>query len=367
LLNELENVMRALIVSAAAAALLWTAGAQAQTLDATGAASGVISQDAITIPVGPGRTLWNNNGEGGSLEALVDITASHVSFESGVAVSGGFASATSFSGVDVTLFNNTDGLVSIEQFGSTIIPAGMGFYLQDRVGLATDNNIFTGFGQTNSGLTFADLVSTDGGGLIAYSEFDFSVVSDDVTLYSLSGFMSLTYDINDGLQRNFGLTDASLALDGFTTAYDNPFAWAFAWDDTHIVLPLNALIETGQSRVIEYRTSVTSHTRAECITATTCLVAYSGFGDPIGRGGGVAFASALGGFEMASFGGGASSFDEPLENPITGIVFDPQQFVPFEFIPNGGTVPEPSTWTTVILGFGLLGAALRRRRVLTYS
>jgi len=366
LLNELEKVMRALIVSAAAAALLSTAGAHAQTLEATGLANGVISQDELTIPVGGGRTLWNNNGEGGSLEALVDITASHVAFESGVAVSGGFASATSYSGVDITLFNNTDGLVSIEQFGSTIIPAGMGFYLQDRVGLATDNNIFTGFGQTASGLTFNDLVSTDDGGLLAYSEFEFSVVSNDVTLYSLSGYMSLTYDIYDGLQRNFGLTDASLALDGFTTAYDNPFAWAFAWDDTHIVLPLNAFIETGDSRVIEYRTSVTSHTRTECITATTCLVAYSGFGDPIGRGGGASFAAAET-FGRGGFGGEASSFDDPIENPITGIVFDPQQFVPFEFIPNGGTVPEPSTWTTLILGFGLLGAALRRRRVLTYS
>lgn len=359
--------MRALIVTAAAAALLSTAGAQAQTVDATGIANGQISQDAVTIPVGPGSSLWNNNGEGGSLEAIVDITATHVSFESGVAVSGGFASATSYSGVDVTLFNNTDGLVSIEQFGSTIIPAGMGFYLQDRSGAATDNNIFTGFGQTNSGLTFEDLVSTAENGLIAYSEFDFSVVSNDVTLYSLSGFMSLTYDEYDGLQRNFGLTDASFALDGFTSAYDNPFAWAYAWDDTHIVLPLNALIETGQSQTIQYRTSVTSHTRAECITATTCLVAYSGFGDPIGRGGGVAFAAA----ETTTFGrGGLSGQGASMDlgdNPITGIVFDPQQFVPFEFIPNGGTVPEPATWTTLILGFGLLGAALRRRRILTYS
>jgi hypothetical protein len=30
-------------------------------------------------------------------------------------------------------------------------------------------------------------------------------------------------------------------------------------------------------------------------------------------------------------------------------------------------VPEPKTWMSMILGFGLLGAALRRRRVLSYA
>jgi hypothetical protein len=29
----------------------------------------------------------------------------------------------------------------------------------------------------------------------------------------------------------------------------------------------------------------------------------------------------------------------------------------------GGGVPEPATWAMMILGFGMIGAALRRRRV----
>jgi len=359
--------MRALMITAAAAALLTTAGAHAQTIGATGVASGSISQDALTIPVTPPTGYWVGGGEGGSVEAIVTIKPNTVSFESGVAVSGGFASSTSYSGVDITLHNNTDGLVQIDNFGSTIIAAGMGFYLQDRTGGAQGNNIFTGYGQTESGLTFENLDPSVSEGPFAYSDFEFTVTSNDATLYTLSGYASLTMDEYGNVARDFWLSEPG-ALDGLVTAYDNPFAYAFAWDATHIVLPLNALIETGQNQVIEYRTRVTSYTRADCINPTTCLVAYSGFGDPIGRGGGASFSAALGDFQMASFGlrGGVSSFDIG-ENAITGIVFDPQEFTPFEFIPNGGTVPEPSTWTTLILGFGLLGAALRRRRVLTYS
>lgn len=358
--------MRALMITAAAAALLSTAGAHAQTVGATGVASGSITQDTLTIPVDPPTGYWvGGAGEGGSVEAIVSIKPHTISFESGVAVSGGFAESTSYSGVDITLHNNTDGSVQIDNFGSTIIPAGMGFYLQDRTGGAQGNNIFTGYGQTNSGLGFENLDPTVTDSPFAYSNFEFTVTSKDVTLYSLSGYASLTMDIYGNVERDFWLSDPD-ALEGLVTAYDNPFAYAFAWDATHIVLPLNALLESGDSQVIEYRTSVTSFTRADCINPTTCLVAYSGFGDPIGRGGGISAFSALGNFQMASFGGDVSTFDVG-EEPITGIVFDPQEFVAFEFIPNGGTVPEPATWMTLILGFGLLGAALRRRRVLTYS
>lgn len=361
--------MRGLMITAAVAALLAVTSAQAQSLDIkdrdhanNNLAFGSIQQDGLNIPVAPPTGYWSGGGEGGSVEAIISISDVSAAFESGVAVSGGWASASSFSGLDIEIFNNTDGLVEIETFGSTIIPAGFGFYLQNRDGTATDNNIFTGYGQTLTNLTFEDLISTSDGGLLAYSDFEFSVTSNDITLYSLSGYVSLVQDYYGNVTRNLYISDPE-ALDGFVTAYDNPFAYAFAWDATHIVLPLNALLEQGESQIIQYRTSVTSVTRAECINPTTCLVAYSGFGDPIGRGGGTDLEEAsvglLGGMKMASYGG--------HENPITGIVFDPRQFSPFEFIDNGGAVPEPATWAMMIMGFGLIGAALRRRGSLSYS
>lgn len=351
--------MRGLGYAAAVGALLFCASAQAQTLDATGLASGQIVQDSNTINLGDGRQNFVNNGEGGSVESLVSISSTTVSFESGVAVSGGFAEATSFSGVDITLTNNSEGVVSIENFGSTIIPAGLGFYLQERDGAATDNNIFTGYGQTETGLTFADLSPlVPDGEAFAFSDFEFSVVSNEVTLYTLSGSLALYRD-GGSILADYNLDAAAGALAGFVTAYDTPFALAYAWDATDIVIPLNAFLEMGDSQVIEYRTRVTSRTRADCITEVTCLVAYSGFGDPIGRGGGVADLLA---FSLQAFSGPSIN----AINPITGIVFDPQTFEPFRFL-TSDPIPEPATWMTLILGFGVLGAALRRRRVPSYS
>lgn len=45
--------------------------------------------------------------------------------------------------------------------------------------------------------------------------------------------------------------------------------------------------------------------------------------------------------------------------PDDGIDFDD---LAYRFAGVGGTVPEPSAWALMILGFGLVGAAMRRRR-----
>jgi hypothetical protein len=347
--------MRSLSYAIACGALLVGTSAQAQNVGIVGDGSAVIQQGAVEAPMGLGQGMLALNGRGGSAEAIVEVTASHASFESGVAVSGKQSSAVSYSGLDVTLTNgSTESSISIENFGSTIIPAGMGFYLADRDGMAIDNNIFTGFGQTDSGLSFGNLFAQVGNNnVFASAAFDFSIVSDDQTLYSLSGSLDLKF-VGGVLMTDYGLTDAEGVLHGFTTAYNTNFAQAYAWDATDIVVPLNALLLPGQSKVLQYRTSVSAYTNVDCVTTNTaCLVAYSGFGDPIGRGGGIA--------SFAARGAEAQGL-----NPITGIVFDPQDIEPFRGIASA-PVPEPATWISMLLGFGLLGGALRRRRVLSYS
>lgn len=355
--------MRSLGYAIACAVLLAGPSVQAQTIGATGDGSAEIQTGVVTAAMGLGEGMLNINGRGGSAEAKVEITSSQVSFESGVAVSGANSSAVSYSGVDVLVTNTGEQAIALESFGSTIIPAGMGFYLQDRSGAATDNNIFTGYGQTNSGLGFTDLFDQVGAdSIFASAAFDFSITTGDATLYALSGLLELSFDIYGNLQVNNGLGDASLALDGFVTAYDNGYALAFAWDATHIDVPLNLSLEGGNELSLQYRTSVNAFTNTDCVNGgLTCLVAYSGFGDPIGRGGGVSLLAARGVRNQQAFG---------VSNGITGIVFDPQTVTVFDLTVGpggGGAVPEPATWMTLIVGFGMLGAALRRRRLLAYS
>jgi len=346
--------MRSLQFAIACGSLLVGTAAHAQNVGVVGDGSAVIQQGAAVVPVELGEGTLVINGRGGSAESIVQITSDHASFESGVAVAGRQSSAVSYSGVDVTITNtSTEGSISIENFGSTIIPAGMGFYLQDRTGQATDNNIFTGYGQTASGLGFGDLFAQVGNTTFATTAFDFSITSGDETLYSLSGSLGLRFE-GGALQVDYGLTDAAGVLHGFTTAYNSGFALAYAWDATDILVPLNTILESGQSKVLQYRTSVNAYTNVDCVAkSTACLVAYSGFGDPIGRGGGIANLAARG-------------FETQAIKPITGIVFDPQDIQPFRSIASA-PVPEPATWISMLLGFGLLGAALRRRQVLSYS
>lgn len=350
--------MRSLGYAIACGALIVGTSAQAQSVDITGNGDAAVEQGAVVAPMGMGYGKLEINGRGGSTETVVKITSDHASFESGVAVSGANSYAASASGVDVTLTNtSTQGVVSIENFGSTIIPAGLGFYLSDRDGAAIDNNIFTGYGQTDSGLGFANLFNQVGANnTFASVGFDFAITHSDETLYTMSGSLGLRFNSDGFLQVDYGLTDAAGRLSQFTTAYNNGFALAYAWSATDIVVPLNMILESGQSEVLQYRTNVYASTNVDCITTdVACLVAYSGFGDPIGRGGGVS---------LAARGLRAQS----VYKPITGVVFDPQDIQPFRGIDViGGAVPEPATWMTMILGFGMLGAALRRRRVLSYS
>ncbi|WP_296600362.1 PEPxxWA-CTERM sorting domain-containing protein [Phenylobacterium sp.] len=348
--------MRSLGYTIAAGALLMGAPALAQDVGVTvGQADSAVQQGEVVAPWGAGAGMLNINGRGGSAESIVEITTTHASFESGVAVSGKQSSAVSSSGVDVTLTNtSTYDVVAIEDFGSTIIPAGLGFYLADRTGQAIDNNIFTGYGQTLSGNTLASLFDEAGVGVFAMAGFDFAITSGDTTLYSMEGSLALSFDGDGYLHTTYNLTDASGRLNGFTTAYNNSLALAYAWDATNIVVPLNAILESGQSMSLQYRTNVYAYSDVDCVTTNVaCLVAYSGFGDPIGRGGGVSLAA-------------RGMRQQQAYKPITGIVFDPQSIDPFQGIAST-PVPEPATWLSMIMGFGLLGAALRRRRVLAYS
>lgn len=379
--------MRSLAYVIACGALLAGTSAHAVSLDIAGKLSGNVALGSQSLPWANGMIAdFGENGEGpgfgGATETKVKVTSSYASFESGVAVSGPAASAQSNSGLNVKIINTGEEPISLNSVGSTIIPAGLGFYMQDRTsGDPKGGNIFTGFGQ-DGGSSFASLFTEElAGTTFATSGFTFDIYGDDYIygensvneeaspLYTLSGELTLSFDefgnvvvggsVNASDYYSDNFEDVSLFLDGFETEFNNDFALAYKWGQTDIDVILNQIMAGGHSTNLYYRTTAYANTTVGCVgDSLSCIVAYSGFGDPIGRGGGVSLAAAR--------GFGTQSLDT-----IDFLKFDPQLIDPFR--PNtsavdpGGAVPEPSTWTMVIMGFGLLGAALRRRRVLSYS
>lgn len=331
--------------------------AEAQVTNVTGEGENAftIPGGTFPIPLSDGVLTFGATG-GSSFQAVVDIGGEFISFENGNAVTGPFITTKSSSVVDITFLNSGSSAVT-PVFNSTIIPAGLGFYLADRTD-GCGGNLYQGCPESQAGYTFSDLTNIAGTQPTAFAGFEFSVVAGGETLYTLNGSMQMVWD--PALQQMV-VTDtldaARSALAGFTLATPDGSGSAigYAWDPTNILLDFKTPMAAGESRTLSYITTVTSYTRANCIDSATCLVAYSGFGDPVGRGGGV-----------AGFARSVSALAE--DGGIDNVVFEPSVFRRPTF-ENGvltfklaSAIPEPATWTTMIVGFGVMGAAVRMRR-----
>jgi hypothetical protein len=360
-MRKLGWALSVAILAAGTAAQAQVAGSITNIQSSAGTTFTVSGQATSTVGAGSGTAFVGNppGPPGTSYNSFVTVGSSAITFES--ANSGSAANTSSFSQVSFDVTNNLDQAIN---FKSTITAAGLGFYLAD-----TSGGCLYSCPQA-TGHTFNELLN---GG--AHVGFDFSVTgttdSGTTTLYSLSGGLQMNRDGGLFLFDDLGNADTGprSVLSNFGAATGNDFTGdisaasgiGYVWDATGISFDLgNNPFET-----ITYKTSVFSNSNASCIANTTiCLVAYSGFGDPVGRGGDVtAFAS------LANFA--ASLADGPsLTGPnglITGITFtqttlDTPTFGPDGVNFGGPGVPEPATWMTLILGFGLLGGTLRRRR-----
>jgi hypothetical protein len=308
------------------------------------------------LTFGEGSGTVTTPSGGADYHAFVTIDPTKVTFESADSVSGSMVNGTSTTSVDITFVN--DGKKSVVPvFKSTIVPAGLGFYLADTTG-GCGGDIYAGCPPSTGPYTFADL---NKGGLpdpetLASVGFDFSVLSDGVSIYDLAGSMRLD---DDGFVHIKNLADASSALDGFALASPkgSKSNVGYIWDDTPLTLSTLTPLAPGASRTITYRVTVNSSTQALCVTETVCLVSYSGFGDPVGTGGGIT--SALSGL-LGSLASSPTSGDGVTFSPA---VFDIPTFshgsLTFHL---ASSVPEPRSWITMLLGTALMGAMLRRSR-----
>ena len=374
--------MRKLGFALVAAGLLSAASARAASEDPstvglnqvlTGAGSTVTYTGAPTpFPSGPGfgQAPRFNRGSSGAtnFQSFVDQSPDAITFESSNSVSGSPVTTSSSSTVAIDLHNTTGKSV---QFQSTITAAGLGFYLAD----INNGDCLVSSCSVASGSSFSDLVqnnnnrgplSSIGGGPLAEVGFNFSVsrLGETTALYSLSGLLTLNSNgVVDATGLGHGADGVSYPatgiyrLDNVNQVASDPGNVGFSWGATDIGFNIGNAVD----QTLIYSTSVHSFSGGGCtvFNPSVCLVTYSGFGDPVGRGGGdPALLSFFAAFASDGDGG----------NSVGGVSFTPTSFRLPTFdadrgvLSFGNSVPEPATWMTMILGFALLGATLRRRR-----
>jgi len=203
--------------------------------------------------------------------------------------------------------------------------------------------------------------------------FDFSVIQDiegfnERELYGASGRVSSTsmgVTTNDGSRFN-GMTDIVRA--------DN---WAVLdWGATNLNLGLGQL-GAGQTTTVTYIATYHATTFETCLDLTRCSGVQVVFGDPRANGGGsnIVAMSALAEEEEPARDAINFGYDQYASTFAVRKASDPlpeqPDAMPVLRYGNGFTpltpaitadVPESSTWSVMILGLSLIGAAARSRR-----
>jgi hypothetical protein len=326
-------------------ALAIAGAAQAQVVKVTSSADSYANTSPFT-DFGPGQGETAN----GAYNSFVSVSKNAVTFESANAVTGPYA-FSSTSSVDLTIKNTGPSTIT-PQVHSQITPAGLGFYLADT------NYCSSGFGECAQSTNYSfDDLNLGTSQPVTLASFNFSITQGDGTLYRAQGAVGLMYNSFGEVTTWQTFNRTAFKLQDFGVEVGNGSAFGYNWNATDVDFSLPSPLSPGQSSTISYNTFVQSSSPGLCIEDTTvCIVAYSGFGDPIGRGGGIDSLALIQSFDFTPGIDGLQfdSFTMYTDNYSDGLLDTT--------VPGTGGVPEPATWVSMILGFGLLGAALRRRK-----
>ncbi len=359
-------------------ALLMTVPAVA---DAISVSSNTVG--TLVIEPGPGSGIFADDpiariyrsdafGFGAGFAAFTSSNSDSIYFENGAMSASAFNGAKAVTQVDISVTNEGPDPI-LDRMQSTLFESSFGFYV-GRFGpgrcsglalpdceAVTDGSGFSGFHEAAG--------STMGG--IAGVNFAFEVLYDGALIRSIGGSILMT-ETPGGISfiENFGPAGQdhlSVALQDFALDGIDDYRYVYEWNTSPFEVIFPTLLAPGATAVVSYRITTESWSRAVINdeTSRNMIVGFACVRDPVGRGAGsVSQLQPM----RAALSGVADSLTTALDNTC-------QDELPFEsnvlnlpVLENGvlvftSPVPEPASWAMLIAGFGLVGAASRRRRL----
>lgn len=309
--------------------------------------------------------------DGGGFEASLEVEPELIRFRNGGVGLGAYSIITSTTRLTLDVVNDSPDPLAFSSFSSVIIPAGFGYFIAALgAGCSPLSPTDCSLLPPRPSISFQNIKrATDlpAGVELGRVGFDFQVLVDGAPAYGVAASLRFFFDAvtnSNIFFEDFGV--APTLLNGFTLASEagDPGILGYAWDETPFSFALpDPVLGAGETRSIRYVSSVFVETYGNDSNSFLTLLGYSAFGDPIGRPGGGGTpgetAASLDAISLA-FGNnveiGSFTFTTPFLKD--GVLFLP---------PAGGlaAIPEPATWGLLIAGFGLVGFAMRRRRVIT--
>ena len=368
--------MRGAILIAAVGLLIPAGVASAQV-------TGVVTQSTAELRFNPGVdfgtggvvtfTGQNETGQtydGGSSTSDYQVTTllapNEIHFANGATSAGAYTYSSTTTSIAVSFKN--DGPVAVTpQLQSTILPGGFGFYVGDTNGCQPFTTASCPQVTPASGVGFKDLThnpDAPAGIDLGGASFSFTISDDNSVIMSLSAFIRLDYNAADPASPTIvtSLTGfaSSLTNFGLLTPFGSGSAIGYQWGETGLLVTFpSGPLAPGDSDTLSYTTVVSTYTLAGCDVACA-LVAYGGFGDPIGKSGGTG-SDALGGPTTLA----SAATTSGVVRSIGGVSYGNFNYHRPTYV-NGvlnftAAVPEPAGWGLALLGMGLVGAGMRRR------
>lgn len=330
---------------------------------------------AAPVIDGPSSLYLNDSrGQGTGYSAFTDTDSHYIYFESGSMSAGAGNASRSVTQVDIDLTADSS-TGPIDRLVSSVFGSAFGFYIAD---FGAGEPVCAGItlptcGVASSGAGFGELFNLAAvGSSIATASIAFDVLLDGVAVRSIAGSITMIASGTGNVTfvEDFGTGAESLGsvLTNFRFDGIDNYAYGYIWDDTDFTALFPNALEVGDSGTVTYRITTETMSLADArIPSSNAVVAYSCFPDPLGRGGGNNSMGMMGRMFDSSVGNESDDtcddFSSGKRKYALALPSVQDGAVVFER-GNPSAVPEPASWAMLITGFGLVGAAVRRRRPL---